>query len=204
MKVNRNLIKEISLACLSFLIPFVLLIIIFSVNKISLTNYSNHTIMMIDMQSEYIAYMRDLRNILLGEGSLIYTNSKLFGGDYLSIFTFYLSSPFNFYVVFFNEEAIPLFFVWSSLIKMALASLNFYLLMRLSCKFTYQKIIFAIGYGLISYSFVYLSNFMWLDGVMILPLVILGLEFLKERKHYWLYPLAFGADRLLKGGRCDA
>lgn len=190
MKVNKNLIKEITLLCLSFIIPFVLLIIIFSVNKISLNSYSNSTIMMIDMQSEYIAYMRDLRHILLTNGSLIYTNEKLFGGDYLSIFTFYLSSPFNFFVIFFKEEAIPLFFVWSSLIKMAFASFNFYLLTRLTSKFTYQKTIFAIGYGLISYSFVYLSNYMWLDGVMILPLVILGLHFIKDKKHYWLYPIA--------------
>ena len=194
MKDYKFWIKEISLAILSFFIPFILLIILFSVNKIALNNYSNSTIIMMDMQSEYIAYMRDLRRILLSDGSLIYTNSKLFGGDYLSIFTFYLSSPFNLFVVFFKEEAIPLFFVWSSIVKMAFASSNFYLLTRLTGKFTYQKIIFAIGYGLISYSFIYMSNYMWLDGVMILPLVILGLHYLKDKKKnfYWIYPLALG------------
>ena len=31
---------------------------------------------------------------------------------------------------------------------------------------------------------------MWLDGVMILPLVALGLHFIKDKNHYWLYPLA--------------
>ena len=194
MKDYKFWIKEISLLVLSFIVPFVLLIILFSANKMALNSYSNSTIMMMDMQSEYIAYMRDLRRILLSNGSLIYTNSKLFGGDYLSIFTFYLSSPFNLFVVFFKEEAIPLFFVWSSLIKMAFASLNFYLLTRFTGKFTYQKIIFAVGYGLISYSFIYMSNYMWLDGVMILPLVILGLYLLKNKKikFYWLYPLALG------------
>ena len=174
MKDYKFWIKEISLVILSFIIPFILLIILFSVNKIALNNYSNSTIIMMDMQSEYIAYMRDLRRILLSDGSLIYTNSKLFGGDYLSIFTFYLSSPFNLFVVFFKEEAIPLFFVWSSIVKMAFASLNFYLLTRLTSKFTYQKVIFAIGYGLISYSFIYMSNYMWLDGVMILPSICLN------------------------------
>ena len=88
MKINKTLIKEISLAVLSFVIPFITLIILFAVNKIALNNYSNSTIMMMDMQSEYIAYMRDLRRILLSNGSLIYTNSKVFGGDYLSIFLF--------------------------------------------------------------------------------------------------------------------
>ena len=190
MNKKLTLIKEISLLVLSFVIPFVLVIILFNANNIALGGYKNQTIMMIDMQSEYICYMRDLRNILLNHESLIYTTEKVFGGDYLSIFTFYLASPFNLFVIFFEEQAIPLFFVWSSIIKMAFASLNFYLFARFTNKFTYTKIIFAIGYGLISYSFIYISNFMWLDGVMILPLVALGLHFIKDKKHYWLYPLA--------------
>lgn len=185
-----NIIKEIAMGLLAFVIPFVLLIILMNSNHIALGGYKNYTIMMIDMQSEYICYIRDLRNILLHGGSLVYTTEKVFGGDYLSIFTFYLASPFNLFVIFFKEEAIPLFFVWSSIIKMAFASLNFYLLTRITGKFTYQKIIFAIGYGFVSYSFIYMSNYMWLDGVMILPLVALGIHLIKAKKHYWVYSLA--------------
>ena len=185
-----NIVKEIAVGALAFIIPLILLVILMNSNHISLGGYKNYTIMMIDMQSEYICYMRDLRNILLHDGSLVYTTEKVFGGDYLSIFTFYLASPFNLFVVFFKEETIPLFFVWSSIIKMAFASLNFYLLTRLTGKFTYQKIIFAIGYGFVSYSFIYMSNYMWLDGVMILPLVALGIHLIKVKKHYWVYSLA--------------
>ena len=185
-----NLVKEISFIALSFIIPFAILIILFTTNGFAMNSYKGNTVMMIDMQSQYIAYMKDFKHILINRESLIYTTEKAFGGDYLSIFTYYLGSPFNLFVIFFKDEAIPLFFLWSSLIKMCFASVNFYLLTRFTSKFTYQKIIFAIGYGLISYSFIYLSNFMWLDGVMILPLVVLGLHFLKEKKHYWLYPLA--------------
>ena len=192
MKKSLKLIKEIGYILLSFFIPFIVLIILFNANKLALNGYHDNTIMMIDMQSEYIAYIRDLKHILTTGESLIYTNEKALGGDYLSIFTFYLSSPFNFFVIFFKDEALPLFFAWSSIIKMAFASVNFYLLTRFTSKFTYQKIIFAIGYGLVSYSFIYMSNYMWLDGVMILPLVALGINFLKEKKHYWLYPLAIG------------
>ncbi len=192
--MNKKLLlfREIGFIVLSFLLPFIILIIVFSVNKIALTSYDNYTIIMIDMQSEYIAYLRNLKQILLYGDSLIYTNAKVFGGDYLSIFTFYLSSPFNLFAVLFQDKALPLFFVWSSIIKMSFASMNFYLLGRFTGKFNYHRIMFALGYGLISYSLIYLSNYMWLDGVMILPLVILGLHFLKDGKQYWLYPLAIG------------
>ena len=190
MKFNKKLFIEIITASLSFIIPFILLIILFSVNGISLSGYNQDTVLMSDMQGQYIAYMRDFRRILLSDESLIYTTEKSFGGDYLSLFDFYLGSPFNLLVVFFKEEAIPLFFVWINIIKLSLAGLSFYFLMRFSYKFSYSHVIFSIGYGLMSYGMIYFLNYMWLDGVMILPVVILGLHFLKDKKHYWLYPLA--------------
>lgn len=184
-------LKEISMIAVAFLLPFFVLMILFSSNDIALFSYNGKTILSLDMQSQYICYLRDFRNTLLHHGSLIYTNTKVFGGDYSSIYIDYLASPFNYFVIFFKEEAIPLFFAWTALIRMSFASLNFYLLMRFfDHKFSYKKIIFAIGYGMMSYFFVYMSNFMWLDGAMILPLVILGIYFLEQKIHYWLYPLS--------------
>lgn len=193
---RKQLIKEIALLALSFIIPFCLLLIVMQVNKVALFDYSGRTIVMMDMKSEYVAYMSNLKYILENGGSSIYSTSKVFGGDYMSIYTFYLASPFNLFIVFCEYEAIPLFFVWSSIFKMSFAALNMYLFARLSRRFSYSNIIPAIGYGLISYSFIYMSNYMWLDGVMILPLVILGLHYLKDKKHLWLYPLALGYSLL--------
>ena len=190
MEKKLRLVKEITLLVVSFVVPFVLLVIIFSVNGISLAGYKGDTIMMIDMQSQYISYLRYYRDLLLNDSSIIYTNAKVFGGDFQSIFAYYLSSPFNFFIVFVKPESIPLFVIWTNILKMSFASFNFYLLMRFSRKFSYTHILCAIGYGLVSYSFIYLSNYMWLDGVMILPLVALGLEFLSKKKYLWVYPLA--------------
>lgn len=188
---KRLILKETIMMAIAFFLPLFVLIFLFDRNNISLFSYSGKTILAFDMQSQYICYLREYRNILLNGGSLVYTNTKVFGGDYSSIFINYLASPFNYFVVFFQEEALPLFFAWTSIIRMSFASLNFYLLMRFyNHKFSYKKIVFAIGYGLISYSFVYMSNFMWLDAVMILPLVILGIYFVEEKKNLWLYPLA--------------
>ena len=190
-KKKQIILKEAIVMSLAFLLPLFVLMYLFSSNGIALFSFDGKTMLSYDMQSQYICYLRDFRNVLLNGGSLAYTNTKVFGGDYSSIFIDYLASPFNYLVIFFKEEALPLFFAWTSILRMAFASLNFYLLMRFfDHKFSYKKIVFAIGYGMISYAFVYMSNFMWLDGVMILPLVILGIYFIEEKKHLWLYPLA--------------
>ncbi|MBP5217279.1 MAG: YfhO family protein, partial [Bacilli bacterium] len=165
--------REIIYLVIAFVFPLILISVLIGSSGISLFAYEGNTMIMSDMQSQYICYLRSFRNLLLNNGSFVYTTETVFGGDYMSIFTYYLASPFNYFVVFFDEAALPLFFVWSSILKMSFAGLNFYLLVRFSGKFSFQKLICALGYGLISYSFVYMFNFMWLDGVMILPLVVL-------------------------------
>lgn len=69
--------------------------------------------MMIDMQSQYISYMRYYKSVLEGNKSMIYTLSKVFGGDFMSIFTYYLASPFNLLIVFFSYDEIPAFFLFT-------------------------------------------------------------------------------------------
>lgn len=191
LRTNKiKIIKEGSFLLLSFFIPFALLLILFSSNNFALFSHTGNTILSFDMRSEYTSYMMYFKHLLQGKESYIYMNSKMLGGDFLSIYSFYLSSPFNFFIIFVGDKDIPLFFLWTSIIKMSFASLNFYLLTRFTSRFTYHKLVACLGYGLISYSFIYMTNYMWLDGVMILPLVILGLYFIKERKIMWLYPLA--------------
>ena len=189
---KKKNILFISVGCLlSFAIPFALMVIVFATNGFSPFTKNGLTLSSIDFQSQYISYLKTYRQILLGKQSLVYTQAKVFGGDFMSIFTYYLASPFNLLLAFFSDSSIPEYMLFISIIKMSFASMNFYLL----CKHLYKdhkigNLIFAISYGLISYSVIYISNYMWLDGVMILPLVILGLYYIKENKRLWLYPLA--------------
>lgn len=190
-----NKAKEIILIVLSFLLPCLLMLFLFKIENIY--PFGDKTIMMIDMQSQYISYMRYYKSVLEGNKSMIYTLSKVFGGDFMSIFTYYLASPFNLLIVFFSYDEIPAFFLFTNLLKMSLAGLNMYLLIRLQKeKGNFIDLIFSIGYGLISYNVIYLSNFMWLDGVMILPLVILGIDKMAKKENNIIYPLALGYSLL--------
>ena len=74
---------------------------------------------------------------------------------------------------------------------MSLASLNMYLLLKFSSKeMKIGYVGFGFAYGLISYSLVEMHNFMWLDCVMIFPLIILGIKYLEEGKFHWIYALS--------------
>lgn len=179
---------EIVLGALAFILPFVVITILFTVNGFNLAGHSGKTVIMFDMQSQYISILKDYRNALLTGRSLVYTMNRTFGGDYLSIFCYYLASPFNLLSVFVKESDLPQFFAWTNIIKMTFASVNMYLLLRFSTKkINIGYLGFAFAYGLISYSVVEMHNFMWLDCVMILPLIILGMRYLEEGKFHWIY-----------------
>lgn len=154
---------------------------------------SSLTMISIDCQSQYITYLNNFKSILEESKSFVYTLSKTFGGDYLSIYSYYLASPFTLITVLFPRELIPVALLFTTILKMAFASLNMALLFKYKeKKLSLTSLALAISYGLCSYCFVYLSNFMWIDGVMILPLVVLGLHILLESdklKLYWIYPL---------------
>ena len=192
----KKFLKAILFPVGIFCVCLGLLMIMFSLNGFALFSHQGNTIISFDMQSEYIAYLRYFKRMLLKDGQLdAYSFSKDFGGDFLSIYTFYLASPFNYLVVFVKDIDLPLFFLWTSIIKMSLGGSFMYLLVKYKTnKDSLAFWGFGIAYGLVSYSFIYLSNYMWIDGVMVLPLVILGLEKLKYRQNpvIYIFALAYG------------
>ncbi len=183
---------------LSFSLPILLGTLILKQNGFYPFDPDGITIISLDFQSQYISYLRYYRELLIENGSFIYTTSKTFGGDFLSIFTYYLASPFNLLLPLIAEKDIPFFRLRTDCFKMGFASAFFYLL----CHFKFKKnhlayIGLSIGYGRRSYFFVYSSNFRWLDSLRWLPLVILGYEFVKEGKHLYVYPLAVFRTRMV-------
>ena len=173
---------------LALLIAFSLLCILFASHGFAPFNIDGSTTMMLDQRDQYIAYLRYYQAILKGDGSLIYTLGKAFGGDFMSIFTYYLASPFNFFIVFLNDGDLANFFTVSAIIKLSFAAMNFYLLCRYSLKkHSPLYFLFAVGFSLMSYNIIYMSNFMYLDVIMVLPLVFLGILFLEQGKLRWLY-----------------
>lgn len=191
---TRNMIdagKEILFPILTVSLTLTLYILLFYLGHFYPFDKNGNTVLMIDAQSQYISYLRYFRSLLLNGGSWIYTQGKVFGGDFLSIYTYYLASPFNFLLVFFDENNLPAFILITSMMKSVLSSLFMYLLLRSKKEKTSSAIIAcSFAYAFMAYNFIYMSNFMWLDGTMILPLVILGLEKLHKREMKFLYPLS--------------
>ena len=148
-----------------------------------------------DARIQYIDFFLYLKDVLSGKNSIAYTFSKMLGGSAFSLFSYYLASPLNLLIVFFPKTQILSFFDLLILLKASLASAAFaaFLSVRFEehrCR-PAQSILYTVllsdAYGLSQYTLSQASNIMWLDGVIMLPLILLGVfRVVKGRGIVWL------------------
>lgn len=171
---------------LSFLIPA--LIFLFVLKKNEIHPFGDATILFVDSQGQYVSFLSYYRSILLGKNNIKYTFAKPLGGDMVSMFTYYLLSPFNLIYLFFDASSLPLGIAIVTILKIGTIGISMYiLLMHLNKEKVIPNLIFSTAYALCSYVIVFNFNFMFLDGVIFAPLIVLGLERMFEGKRNILY-----------------
>jgi Predicted membrane protein len=171
----------------SFIIPAV--VMIFAYDSFGISLDGTKTVLISDMKGQYIDFYSALYDIFKNSGSLLYSWKAGMGLNFVGIFTYYLSSPFSLLIVLFNKEQLTQAVYWMTILKIGASGLTFSIYLRYICRKERILIcIFSVLYGLMSYNVVYSFNIMWLDGVIFLPLVLLGVEkCLRENKILLLY-----------------
>lgn len=177
--------KNLWLYAAAFFIPCGILLCALALLKMA--PFGDHTVLLYDSSIQYLDFASYLRTVFAGENDLIYTFSKNLGGEMVSLFAYYLMSPFSLLFAFATRESVPLVFTAVVVLKMASCGFTFFFAAsrRFGCK--WQHLIFSTSYALMAYNAVYGWNIMWLDGVLVLPLLALGLERLWNGKSSKLY-----------------
>ena len=180
--------REALILLLSFAVPTAIFAGFWAVQGI--TWNGEVTPLIYDMRAQYMPFMASLRYVLNGEGSLFYDWSLGMGGSYLSMFAYYIASPLNLITVLFPLEEMPNAIYLLTLLKIGLAGLTFSVYLRFGFekkKAYWSNIAFASCYALMSYNVTYSLCLMWLDGIILLPLILLGIEQLFAGKRGFLY-----------------
>lgn len=149
--------------------------------------------MIVDMHHQYAPLLSQLRDMLLHGGSPLYSFEVGLGASFLPMFAYYLASPFNLLLVFFPESLLPEGILLITLLKNALCAVFF----AACVQYVYGRrsianVVVSIMYSLMMYLLAYSWNIMWLDCIMVLPLIVMGFERLMRTGHYGLYALSLG------------
>lgn len=176
--------KKIKNYLLSFIIPIVVMIIIYVLAGVI---GGNKNILTVDLANQYVEFFGALKNILNGTISPFYSFSKTLGGNLFGLITYYLISPFNLLIILFDRIDIPKFILIINILKIGSAGLTSYIYFRKTFKRENTSLAFSITYALMAYNIVYSQNIMWLDGVIMLPLIFIGIDKLIEKKPKMFY-----------------
>mgnify|MGYP001392343355 CR=1 FL=1 len=141
------------------------------------------SILITDMSQQYIEYHAALYDAVKNGGSLIFTWNTGLGMNFVGLFAYYLASPFTLLMFLFPRTAITEAVLFIISAKIAVSGLTFSIFFRRACKTKgFLNIIFSSLYALSAYTVVYCFNLMWLDAVILLPLVILSLLHMQETR----------------------
>lgn len=184
-------IKDKKIFYIALTVFFGTMAVYMAIQQISgLYPFGNKLNLLWDEDIQYVDYFAFYRDVLLGKAELGYSFSKSLGGSLVALFGYYLGSPLNLLVVFFQTEQLPMFVFIITMLKMGLCSVS-------ASVFMYRRFPdlrpsavagLSMGYGLMQYMMLHGSNIMWLDGVFFLPLLLLAIyRFVRGKKRGMLF-----------------
>ncbi|MBQ8848827.1 MAG: YfhO family protein [Clostridia bacterium] len=173
-----------------FIVPVVIMYLIYMAMEIH--PFGDGTVLVLDLNGQYVYFFEALRNTVYGEGSMLYTFFRGLGGEFMGMYAYYLASPLSYIVALFPQSRIQEALLTIILLKVGLCGLSFGFYLHKNSK-NHNKIVsvaFAVMYSLCAYAVVYQNNMMWIDALIWLPIITYGVEQLIKNRRYKLFVIS--------------
>lgn len=139
--------------------------------------FGSITVMRMDLYHQYGPLFAELYDRIVEHKSLLYSWNTGGGSSFLGNYLNYLSSPLSFLIFLFDKEDISYAISFIVAFKCILSATSFsYYLKKSFNKDNYFLSVFGILYAFSAYFLAYYWNVMWLDAMIMLPLIALGIE----------------------------
>ncbi len=153
--------------------------------------FGDKSILITDLSQQYVEFHAALYDAVKQGDSLLFTWNTGMGMNFLGLFTYYLSSPFTLLLFLFPRALLAeaVLVIISAKIAAAAAAFFLYLRRRTGAGVP-AALIFSVLYALSGYCVTYCFNLMWLDGVVLLPLVVLAARRVFDTRRFGWFTLA--------------
>ncbi|WP_125580468.1 YfhO family protein [Levilactobacillus cerevisiae] len=176
----------------AFFIPFIILCLIFWHLKI--TPFGPRNLLFSDMGTQYAPILENLRATILHGQFHLFSFSLGSGSGIIPLLTYYVISPFNLLIFLFSATKLPIAITWIIILKISTIGLTMAIFMRHAfLKSGWSMLLFTTAFSLCGFVSMYFYDMMWLDSLIWLPLVALGLHRLVSLHRYGLYTVSLTA-----------
>ena len=154
--------------------------------------FGDGCVLVLDLNGQYVWFFEALRNFAAGDADLLYSFSRALGGEFLGIYAYYLASPLSFLVCLFPKDRMLEALLALFMLKAALCGVTFgyYMHKTLEKLNRFSIILFSSCYALCGYAVIQQDNTMWIDALIWLPLITLGIESVIKYGRFKLYTVS--------------
>ncbi len=167
----------------AFIIPLTIMFMIFIAMEVY--PFGEGSVLVLDLNGQYVYFFEALRNAVYEGGSLVYSWFRSLGGEFTGIYAYYLASPLSYIVCLFPKSHLTEALLLITLLKCGLSGGTMAFYLKKTRPKLHELVVISFGtlYALSSYAVVYAHNMMWIDAVLLLPLILYGEEkLIKEGK----------------------
>ena len=182
----KGWMKENRYYLIAFVIPFLTALIAFAVQGV--WPFGDRGITIIDSYHQYLPFFSELQYKWKTWDSFFYSWNGGLGMNFWAVMAYYLASPLNLLLIVFPKSLVMECFTLIYLIKLGLGGLTFsWYVRRRFGRYDFSITVFGSMYALSSFVIGYGWNIMWLDCILLFPLVMLGIYELVRRGRGALY-----------------
>jgi len=193
---TKKFIEQNGYMACAFIIPTIIYFMVFI--AIEVWPFGENSVLVLDLNGQYVYFFEALRNAVMEGESLVYSWSRALGGEFTGIYAYYLASPLSYIVCLFPKGYITEALLVIILLKCGIsgATMSFYLKKTRPNFNEISVIVFSVLYALSSYAIVYSHNTMWIDALMLFPLVMYGEELLIKEHKFKLFVITLSLSVL--------
>ncbi len=172
-----------------FLIPVLIMYAVYAIFRVH--PFGSNSVLILDLNGQYVYYYEAFRDYIHGGDELFYNWSRNLSGEMFGVFAYYLASPFMLIICLLPRTWMCGAIETLQLLKMGTAAVTFAIFLRKTAKpKNVSVIVFSSCYSLMAYMVVQLMNPMWLDGLILLPLICLGVHKLVDEGKVLLFTIS--------------
>lgn len=181
-------IKENNIYISSFLLPFLILTVVCIICKV--VPFGTKSLSVVDGVHQYMPFFSEYHEKIRNLDSFFYSWNGALGYNFISLWAYYLSSPLNLLLILLPKTALPMGYSWLLVLKVSLTGLTtaaFFI--HRSNKKNWKVLLFSTSFALSNYMIGYSWNIMWLDAILMFPLILIGFDKLMKEENGKMYSI---------------
>jgi len=179
-----------SYLALCFIVPAVVMYLVYLARGIY--PFGDGSVLVLDLNAQYVYFYEGLRSFAHGDADILYSFSRSLGGEFIGIYAYYVASPLSYIVALFPKERILEALLTIFILKTGLCGFTFGFYLHKNSKAPNKLIVLTLStmYALSAYGIIHQHNSMWIDAMMLLPLITYGIEQLVKFGKFKLFVLS--------------